>query len=302
MRNLRHLILASFALSILALITPLSAQEQKGTETKSPVAAREFTYKKTPQGELSIHIHFPAGWKATDRRPAIVFFFGGGWKNGRVTQFEPQAAYLAERGMVAARADYRVESRHKVTPDKCVEDAKSAVRWLRQNVARLGIDPVKIVAAGGSAGGHLAACTALAPGLDAAGEDLAISSRPNALVLFNPVLNFEGRASLLERIGNDAAMAKAISPTLHLKRDTPPALILFGTSDTLLEQGREFIAHSKEVGNRAELYTAPDQPHGFFNRSPWQERTLYRADEFLSSLGYTQGKPTLKLPPNEGEK
>jgi hypothetical protein len=83
-----------------------------------------------------MHVHFPADWKKDDKRPAIVFFFGGGWTSGTVKQFEPQAAYLASRGLVAARADYRVKSRHEVTPDACVEDARSAVRWLRQNAEK----------------------------------------------------------------------------------------------------------------------------------------------------------------------
>src|SRR5581483_2338314 len=94
---------------------------------------KTFVYKKAKEANLEMVVHYPPGWKATDRRPAIVFFFGGGWTNGKVTQFEPQATYLAGRGMVTARADYRVKSRHNVTPDQCVEDAKSAVRWLRQN-------------------------------------------------------------------------------------------------------------------------------------------------------------------------
>src|SRR5689334_14234480 len=86
----------------------------------------EQIYKKTEQADLSISISFPEDWKAGDKRPAIVFFFGGGWTQGSVQQFAPQSTYLAKRGMVAARADYRVKSRHQVTPDKCVEDAKSA--------------------------------------------------------------------------------------------------------------------------------------------------------------------------------
>jgi acetyl esterase/lipase len=198
--------------------------------------------------------------------------------------------------MVAARADYRVKSRQGVTPKECVEDAKSAVRWMRANAAKLGVDPNRIVAAGGSAGGHIAACAAFTPGLDADDEDAKISSKPTALVLFNPVLRFTGIPQLMERIGNDEALGKAISPTPHLTKDSPPTLIFFGTADRLAAMGDEFMKKSKELGHRAELFTAVGQPHGFFNRPPWQEQTTQRMDEFLVSIGYLERKPASDLP------
>ena len=251
-----------------------------------PGATQSFTYKKTKQAELELIVHYPSGWKELDKRPAVVFFFGGGWTGGKIEQFEPQASHLAHRGMVAVRADYRVKSRHGVTPKECVQDAKSAIRWVRTKAAQLGVDPERIVAAGGSAGGHIAACTALTPGLDAEGEEIKISSKPNALVLFNPVLRFQNIPQLMERIGNDEALGKAISPTLHLAQDSPPTLIFFGTADRLSAMGDEFMRRSKELGHRAELFTAEGQPHGFFNRSPWLEETTQRMDEFLVSLKY----------------
>src|SRR5205814_2458657 len=107
--------------------------------------------------------------------------------------------------------------------------------------------------------------------------------RPNGLILFNPVMRLDV-PQLLDRVGNDQTLAKKISPTLHLTKTSPPTLLLFGTADKLLAQGEEFIKRSKELGHRAEMYTAAGQPHGFFNKLPWQERTLYRADEFLASL------------------
>jgi acetyl esterase/lipase len=262
---------------------------------QGPSNVRTFTYKKTKQADLAIHVHFPPDWKKDDKRPAIVFFFGGGWTQGDVKQFEPQASYLATRGMVAARADYRVKSQHDVTPDACVEDAKSAIRWLRQNAAMVGIDPDRIVASGGSAGGHIAACTAC-PGLDSEGEDLKISSRPNAMLLFNPVLRFDGVPALMQRIGNNEKLGKAISPTLHLTKNAPPALLFYGKEDGLLKQGEEFMAKSKEVGHKADIFLAAGVGHGFFNRSPWKEKTLLQADEFLESIGYLKGKPTIQVP------
>jgi acetyl esterase/lipase len=263
----------------------LGAYAEDGSPTKT------FTYKKTKQADLEIIVHYPPGWKETDKRPGIVFFFGGGWTNGNVKQFETQATHLASRGMVAARADYRVKSRQGVTPKECVEDAKSAVRWLRHNAAKLGIDPNRIVAAGGSAGGHIAACTGLAPGLDAAGEDTAVPSKPNAMVLFNPVLRLD-EPQLLRFVGNDEALAKSISPTLYLTKDVPPTLLLYGTADRLAAQGEEFMKKSKELGHHAEMFTAEGQGHGFFNRPPWQEKTTQRMDEFLVSIGYLQADPS----------
>ena len=88
--------------------------------------------------------------------PAIVFFFGGGWSQGTVTQFTPQAKHFAERGMVAILADYRVFRRHGTTALEAMADARSAVRWVRANASKLGVDPNRIVAAGGSSGGHIA--------------------------------------------------------------------------------------------------------------------------------------------------
>lgn len=248
-------------------------------------SSKSFVYKKTEQGELSLTAFLPADWKPDQKRAAIVFFFGGGWTKGSTKQFEPQSDYLAKRGMVAICADYRVKSRHHVTPDLCVEDAKSAIRWVRQHADQLGIDTDRIVGAGGSAGGHLAACTGICKGLDSKKEDLTTSSQPNVLVLFNPVLNFDS-PKLIERLEDKSNLAAALSPTQKLTKDAPPTLLLFGKDDTLLTQGEEFVKRSKELGHHSELFLADGVGHGFFNRSPWKEKTLERVDEFLVSLGY----------------
>ncbi len=249
-------------------------------------ATKEFVYKEPKGGPLRLLVTYPPGWQAGDARPGVVFFFGGGWADGSVEQFAEQAEHLARRGMVAARADYRVKSRQGVSPEACVEDAKSAVRWLRAHAKEQGVDPNRIVAAGGSAGGHIAACAAFTPGLDAPGEDPAVSSKPNALVLFNPVLRFQGVPKLMERIGGDAELGRAISPVLHVGKGAPPALILFGTDDPLAPMGREYVARAKAAGSVAELFTAEGVGHGFFNRPAWKGKTTARMDAFLTSIGY----------------
>lgn len=259
-----------------------------------PADAKEFVYKKTPEAELKLYVHYPPDWKSGDRRPAIVFFFGGGWTGGTVNQFLPQAKYLAERGLVTARADYRVRSRHKTTPDKCVEDAKSAVRWLRQHADELGIDPQRIIASGGSAGGHIAACTATLDAFEPAGEDSKISSKPNLLVLFNPALDL---TTINRKISNAAGddITKPLTPVFSVRKDTVPAIIFFGTNDRLIDGGQAWVARAKEAGCVAELHTAAGQAHGFFNKPPWMESTLRQADLFLVAHGYLKGEPTIKV-------
>ena len=256
---------------------------------------KTLTYKTVGDKELKIYVHYPPDWKASDARPAIIFFFGGGWTGGTVGQFEPQAEYFASRGLVAARADYRVKSRDGVTPDKCVEDARSAVRWMRRNAKELGIDPQKLTASGGSAGGHLAACMMIRDSVEAPGDDLSISTIPQAMVLFNPVLNFDHEL-IIDRINGDRQLARKISPTLHLDKNSPPALILFGTADKLKVFGDEYWAKAETLGVRADKYLAEGQGHGFFNNSPWTERTLIAADKFLASLVFLKGEPTIKEP------
>jgi len=269
----------------------------RGTPEKT---VRTCIYKNTPQGPLRIWVHLPKDRRPGERRPAIVFFFGGGWRGGKVQQFRDQAAYLASRGMVAARADYRVRSRHGTTPVACVEDAKSAVRWLRVHAEEFGIDPNRVVAAGGSAGGHLAACTALVKAHEPPGEDPAVSSRPNALVLFNPVLDLRHLDRFVQDL--DAESRRSISPICFVTPGAPPAIAFYGTEDDFLAQGRAMLARSKACHNRFELYTAEGQRHGFFNRPPWKELTLREADHFLASLGYLKGPPTITPPPGTTER
>jgi acetyl esterase/lipase len=97
-------------------------------ETREFPPDTSVTYKMVGDKELKLHIFYPEGHSPSDCRPAIVFFFGGGWQNGSPTQFYPHCEYLASRGIVAMAADYRVKFRDQTTPQECVKDGKSAIR------------------------------------------------------------------------------------------------------------------------------------------------------------------------------
>ncbi|HEY1121246.1 MAG TPA: alpha/beta hydrolase, partial [Haloferula sp.] len=257
--------------------------------TSARAEAEKVVYKKLGTRELTLEVDRPAAWTATDKRPAIVFFFGGGWKSGAPKQFQSQAEHFAKRGIVCFRADYRVKSRDNVLPNACVEDALDAMRWVRSHAAEQGIDPTKIIAAGGSAGGHLAACTALVTGGDA-----AVSPKPCALLLYNPVVDLtalRGSADDGLILGLDQAEAKCLSPALLDIKTLPPTFVTVGTKDRFHPQIRSFVDKSIAAGAKVELFEAEDQPHGFFNKAPWQEKTTAQADVFLVRLGYLEKLP-----------
>lgn len=269
--------------------------------------ARAETYKTIGETKLDLFIFTPKDHPGTDRRAAIVFFFGGAWRQDSPKQFEQQFRYLASRGLVAITADYRVASRQQVKPVQCVADAKSAIRWVRKNAARLGIDPRGVAAGGGSAGGHLAAATAFLRGLDEPGEDRTVSCVPDALVLFNPALglapldgkSLEGFGDRIsaERFG---AAPEEISPAHHVRAGGPPTLIFHGRADTTVPfmTAAAFAVKMKAADNRCELVAFDDQRHGFFNYGRENNRffreTLRQTDAFLVSLGYLSGQPAVE--------
>jgi acetyl esterase len=259
-------------------------------------------YKKAADRELKLTVVNPPDWKASDQRPAMVFFHGGGWTGGAPTQFTQHSEYLATRGMVCIQVEYRlIEKGDKGPPVNCIADAKSAMRWVRSHAAELGIDPNRIGAGGGSAGGHLAAFVGMVEGLDDPQDNLKVSPKANALALFNPVFDNGpdqgwGHARVGERF-------KDFSPAHNITAADPPAIIFLGTQDKLIPVAvvERFKANMEKAGVRCEAKFYEGQGHGFFNPGKggtmdFYYDTLLETDKFLTSLGWLKGEPTLPKP------
>lgn len=273
-----------------SLLTVLLLLGNNGTvamDLDNPQPSAVVTYKTIGDTDLKLHIFTPDGHDINHPKPAIVFFFGGGWKSGSPTQFYPHCEYLVSRGMVAISAEYRVESRNGTSPRECVMDGKSAMRWLRSHSKELGIDPEALLAGGGSAGGHVAAATATLQGFDEPGEDTSVSARPAALVLFNPVLDNGPDGYGYDRVKE---YWQAFSPLHNISITTPPTIFFLGTEDHLIpvNTAEDFKFRMKAKGNRCDLYLYEGQPHGFFNYKHREnfDRTVAKMDSFLVSLGY----------------
>lgn len=249
----------------------------------------EMAYR-TEAPELLMRIYRPADWVAEDSRPAIVFFFGGGWKSGTPDQFDPHCKRLSELGFVAMAAEYRIQSKHQSTPLDSFEDAKAAIRWVRENAATFGINPERIAAGGGSAGGHLAAATAVC-------ESSVLSDvrdTPDAIVAFNPALNL--LVPKVEQTWGGELYAKldAISPMQHLDDDHPPMIIFHGEADSTVSYASalEYAAEAKDLGvDPAPVVIGyPGKEHGFFNfgrnGGADYEDTVTRMIGFFRSLGW----------------
>jgi acetyl esterase len=280
------------ALSILTYSQSLNEQ----------IKMEKRTYKTIGLNRLKLYIFQPLVRKDGEKLPAIVFFHGGGFTQGSASNFTPQCMYLADKGIVSITVEYRLKNQHGELPLICIADAKSAIRWVRGHAAELNIDENRIAAGGGSAGGHLAASTALLKGFDEVNENLKISSIPNALVLFNPVLDIpEILYQLPKRMGKALKGRETeISPMHNLFSGAPPTIIFHGTADESVpfHQATKYCDKMKEYGNRCEVVPFEKLGHGFFryNKSNTAAflATMESTVKFLISIGYLKGQPIIK--------
>jgi len=256
----------------------------------------QILYKQVDTTKLYMEVYYPETLNTIKEYPAIVFFFGGGWNGGSLEQFEPHAKHFSKRGMICFIADYRVKSRQKTTPFESLKDAKSAIRFIRENANKFHVDTSKIVAAGGSAGGHLAAATALIEDYNESTDDQSISCVPNALVLFNPVIDNGPGGYGYSRIGD---AYKNFSPLHNIRKGAPPTIFFLGTTDRLIpvETAKYYQKVMEKVKSRCELHVYVGQGHGFFNYKNFEyyEKTVSEADKFLQSLGYLTSEPQIEI-------
>jgi acetyl esterase/lipase len=269
--------------SFILLTTDGSAQEQ-------------LVYKEINATKLLMDVYYPEKMDSSKVYPAMVFFFGGGWSGGDRSQFINHAKYFSKRGLICFLVDYRIKSKNNTTPFESVKDAKSVIRFIRKKASSFKVDPTKIVASGGSAGGHLAAATALLDGYSENTDDLSTSCIPNALVLFNPVFDNGPGGYGFEQIRDEY---KNFSPLHNIKKGAPPTIVFLGSNDKHIpvETAAYYKKVMEKVGSRCDLKIYDGQSHGFFNYKnlEYYKKTVTEADTFLVSLGYLNNEPVVNI-------
>jgi acetyl esterase/lipase len=269
-------------------LKPLLAQAAQ-IWTNSPAAtpltlpgAETFVYREP----MRLHVFKPRGWKESDRRPALVFFFGGGWTRGTPERSAGYARWAASLGMVGVAPDYRVKERFGTSPLESVADGRAALRWVEEHADKLGIDPHRIVVGGSSAGGHVALWTAIEHTPPGSATKEAPRIKPCAILLVSPVSDTSTNTGYTpKRFGENA---EALSPIQQLDLRMPPVLVFHGDADTTVTNRQSIALHDKLVatGNVCEFVNVPGGHHGFQSQLPeWKEKSRVIMEEFLTQQG-----------------
>ena len=254
---------------------------------------RDIEYGKVGERSLKLDLYRPSEMKGLV--PGLIFIHGGGWSGGDKKVYRLHASRYAQRGYVTASIAYRL-SGEAVFP-AAVEDAKCAVRWMRAEGERYGIDPDNIAVLGGSAGGHLAMMVGYSADvaeLEGDGGHQQVSSRVQAVVnLYGPsdlTVPLAKNSSLVWRfLGGKKyeeapELYKKASPINYLTKDDPPTLILHGSLDETvpIEQSDTLAAKLKELGLSYTYDRLEGWPHTMDIAEPVFNRCVFFIDEFLA--------------------
>jgi acetyl esterase len=279
------------SLLVLKIVTSL-AQD-------SLVMMEKIVYKKVDNRELSADMFYTTSSQQKNDNPSIAFFHGGGWVFGNPAEFYEACRRYARKGFVTFSFQYRLSINDDgtyphpdITPVESAKDARSAIRWLRENAGLLKIHPGKIVVGGQSAGGQLALATALSDSVNEISDNLDISPVPNALLLYSSNVNtMEAWVDMLLGVRRNEIWS--ISPYHNLKKSMPPAIAFYGEEDcTVLPYIVDLFKNKTlELGNHYELYTYPGRKHylGEGNEKYaryFDEEILDRTDIFLDKYGF----------------
>jgi acetyl esterase/lipase len=267
-----------FSLVVAGFIVVTAGHAAETKPKKPPVfptdvrVERDVTYLSAGREEKA-DLYFPTNAPTDVKLPAIVWIHGGGWNNGERDGRREIAvcSSLARNGYITMSVDYKLAyGKYEVWPTN-LWDCKTAVRWLRVNADRLGIDRKRIGVAGGSAGGHLAAMVALttpADGLDPAEPHGNVSCAVSCCVDMYGIADVGTfhEAKMLGKTFEEAPeLYRIASPITYVRSNSPPFLILCGTADKVVnpDQSKLLAKTMKDAGAQEQLVVIPGAPHSF---------------------------------------
>jgi acetyl esterase len=263
------------------------------------VISEQRVYKTIDGIQLKADIFYTAETRQKPMNPAIAFFHGGGWAYGSPDEFHGACRRFARKGFITVSFQYRLSVNEDgsvphpvITPVESTRDARSALRWLRENAASFNIDPDKIVAGGQSAGGQLALSTAMLDTINEASDNLDISPVPAALLLYSSNVNTM-EAWVDRLLGERRQEIWSISPYHNVKAGMPPAIEFHGEEDCTVPIWIVYLFRDKTValGNYFDLVALEGRKHylgeGIDEYATYfDEEILEKTDDFLRKFGF----------------
>ena len=251
------------------------------TETDDLVVHKNVVYSKVGDRNLHMDIFQP---RTVSNAPVVMVIHGGGWLKGSKDKFHPLARYLAQYGFVTATVEYRLGT--EALFPAAIQDCNTATRFLRKSSKQYSIDPTRIGAIGGSAGGHLVGLMATSgsnPELLGTTHADYSSALQSAIVLAGPLdlltgpvaaksLNMPTQSNSNKWIGKtvaeDPATYKLASPVYHINAQTCPTHFLLGEHDSPERNIASRHALTK-LGIPSRLHVYRFGLHGCWNSGPW---------------------------------
>ena len=241
-----------------------------------------------------VDVYAPSGDTTDDMKPVVIWFHGGGWNNGGRRQYAFAGRAFSGEGFVTVVVGYRLAEAGKFP--LFMEDAAAAIRWTHANIARYGGDPERIVLAGHSAGGHIAALAALdRQWLGAlAGPGGAIKGVVGIAGAYD-FLPFKPDGSAQKYLGHVRPLSRT-QPVTYVRGDAPPMLLLWGDADTLVYRRNieSLTARQRAAGGVVEskIYPGVDHSEIVMGLSrPFRDRAPVLADAVAFARGVTAEAP-----------
>lgn len=236
----------------------------------------DVPYREDGSKAQRLDVFFVEGKK----RPLVVWIHGGGWRSGSKDQCP--ALFLVRHGYAVASIDYRLTG--EATWPAQIEDCKAAIKFLRKNASKFGVNPDRIGVWGGSAGGHIAAMLGVTSGsgIFEPGTLQKTSSSVQAVCdwfgpsdLVSPALaedmaaagDDQGPRLLTSLLGGSPSekpeLGRAASPITHVSGGDPPFLIMHGDRDSLvpISQSEKLASELKSAGVKVKMKVVENAGH-----------------------------------------
>lgn len=246
-------------------------------------------FQKGDNYELKLDLFTPKN--STEALPLVVIIHGGCWIEGTRADYHYYSVKLAELGYAVASVDYRLAD--QAPYPAAVDDARSAVQWLKDHAETYNIDPDRIALLGSSAGGHLVELIGYAANTPTQQHPDGPGPKVQAIVaiygwsdLTDPVVRdfYWNEAFLGKKYADAVELYQEASPITHVSEQSPPSLILQGTIDTIVPMSQSVkLAEKLEANDVPYLYVPfAGQFHGFDFFEYMVPRALYLIDQFLA--------------------